>query len=80
MAPSPAPPPYPTNSVTIKLNDYWSQRLVQMPETGMGYQKVDLVFKDGRILKGVIVLNAEDCETEEAFKIDDIADIKINSE
>jgi len=46
-----------------------------MPETGMGYQKVDLIFKDGRILKGVIVLNAEECETEEAFNVDDIADI-----
>jgi hypothetical protein len=66
--------------MTIKLNEFWSQRLVQMPETGMGYQKVDLIFKDSRILKGVIVLNAEDCETEEAFKVDDIADIKIHSQ
>ena len=49
-----------------------------MPETGMGYQKVDLIFKDGRILKGVIVLNAEDCETAEAFNVDDIAEIKIH--
>ena len=51
-----------------------------MPETGMGYQKVDLIFKDSRILKGVIVMNAEDCETEEAFKVDDIADIKIHGQ
>lgn len=51
-----------------------------MPETGMGYQKVDLFFKDSRIVKGVIVLNAEDCETEEAFNVDDIADIKMHSE
>ena len=49
-----------------------------MPETGMGYQKVDLIFKDGRILSGLIVLNAEDCKTEEAFNVADIADIKIN--
>ena len=78
MAPSPAPSPSLTNKMTIKLNDYWSQRLVQMPETGMGYQKVDLIFKDGRILSGLIVLNAEDCKTEEAFNVADIADIKIN--
>ena len=63
--------------MTIKLNEFWSKRLVQMPETGMGYQKVDLTFKDGRILKGLIVLNAEDCETEEAFNVEEIDDIKI---
>lgn len=64
--------------MTIKLNDYWSQRLVQMPETGMGYQKVDLIFKDGRILAGLIVLNAEDCQTEQEFNAEDIVDIKIS--
>jgi hypothetical protein len=63
--------------MTIKLNSYWSQRLVQMPESGMGYQKVDICCKDGRSLKGLIVLNSEDCETDVAFKVDDIADIKI---
>ena len=63
--------------MTIKLNEFWSKRLVQMPETGMGYQKVDLTFKDGRILKGLIVLNAEDCETEEALNVEEIDDIKI---
>ena len=77
MAPSPDPSLYLTNKMTIKLNDYWSQRLVQMPETGMGYQKVDLIFKDGRIIKEVYVLNAEDCETKEVFRVEEIADIKI---
>ena len=48
-----------------------------MPETGMGYQKVDLIFKDGRIIKEVYVLNAEDCETKEVFRVEEIADIKI---
>lgn len=66
--------------MTIQLNDYWSQRLVQMPETGMGYQKVDLIFKDGRTLKGLIVLNAEDCETEEEFNVGEIVDIKIHKD
>jgi len=64
--------------MTIKLNDYWVSRLVQMPETGMGYQKVDVTFKDGHILKGLIVLNAEDCQTEEEFNVMDIVDIKIH--
>jgi hypothetical protein len=64
--------------MTIKLNDYWSQRLAHMPETGMGYQKVDLILKDGRTLKGLLVLNAEDCQTEQEFKVEDIADIKLH--
>jgi hypothetical protein len=66
--------------MTIKLNENWSQHLVKLPETGMGYQKVDLIFKDGRKLKDLIVLNAEDCETEESFNVDDIADIKIHGQ
>jgi hypothetical protein len=64
--------------MTIKLNDYWSERLVQMPETGMGYQKVDVSLKDGRNLKGLMVFNAEDCETEEDFKVEDIEEIRIH--
>lgn len=44
----------------------------------MGYQKVDLIFKDGRVLEGLTVLNAEDCQTDEAFNVGDIVDIKIH--
>jgi hypothetical protein len=64
--------------MTIKLNEYWSRRLAQMPETGMGYQKVDVILKGGNILKGLIVLNAEDCQTENEFIVEDIVDIKIH--
>ena len=66
--------------MTIKLNNYWTQRLINLPETGMGYQKVDLFFKDGHILTGLIVLNAEDCESDEAFIVQDIIDVKINKD
>lgn len=62
--------------MTVKLNDYWCQRLAHMPETGMGYQKVDLTLKDGRILKGLLVFNAEECQTDQQFKVEDIEDIK----
>jgi hypothetical protein len=62
----------------IKLNDFWSQRLVQMPETGMGYQKVDVSLKDGRTLKGLLVFNAEDCQTEEEFTVTEIVDIRLH--
>lgn len=44
----------------------------------MGYQKVDVILKGGNILKGLIVLNAEDCQTENEFIVEDIVDIKIH--
>jgi len=66
--------------MTVKLSDQWSQRLAQMPETGMGYQKVDVTLNNGRTLEGLIVLNAEDCQTEESFAVGEIVDIKIHEE
>jgi hypothetical protein len=46
----------------------------------MGYQKVDLIFRDGHILKGVMVFNAEDCQSEEKFIVAEIEDIRIHKE
>ncbi len=65
--------------MTIKLNDYWSERLAQMPETGMGYQKVDVEFKDGGTLKGLLAFNAEDLETEQEFRVADIVSITLHN-
>lgn len=65
--------------MTIKLNDYWSERLAQMPETGMGYQKVDVEFKDGRVLNGLLAFNAEDLETDQEFRVADIRNITLHS-
>ena len=61
----------------LKLNKYWSDKLVQMPETGMGYQRVDLVLKDGRTIKQVLVLNGQEFQTDQDFKVEDIIDITI---
>lgn len=63
---------------TVILNDFWSQRLAQLPESGMGYQKVDIVMKDHRVIENVIVLNAEECQTFEDFNLSDIADVKLS--
>ena len=38
------------------------KRLLQLPESGMGYQRVDLRLADGRELKNVIAFNAEEVE------------------
>lgn len=38
----------------------WIQRfLISQPESGMGYQQVELHLKNGRIIPELIVLNAE---------------------
>jgi hypothetical protein len=63
---------------TVRLNEFWSQRLARLPESGMGYQRVDLTLKDRRIIRNVLVLNAEECQTAEDFTVSDIADIQIH--
>jgi len=63
---------------TVRLSELWSQRLTQMPESGMGYQKVDVLLKDGRMIKNVIVLNAEECQASEPFDPEDIANITLS--
>lgn len=47
----------------------------------MGYQRVVVRFKDGRILDSAIVFNAEDLEAPDPVPIgpDDIVDIRIAS-
>jgi hypothetical protein len=63
---------------TIHLKEPWIQRLANMPESGMGYQKVDITLKGNRILENVLVLNAEDCQTDEKFNPEDVVDIKLH--
>lgn len=43
----------------IALGRDWSQRLLTLPESGMGYQRVRVRLKDGRIFEDAIALNAE---------------------
>jgi hypothetical protein len=64
--------------ISIRLNDFWIQRLVELPESGMGYQRVDFIMKDGRTVGNVTVLNAEECQVNEEFSPDDIAEVRIH--
>ena len=48
------------------------KRLLQLPESGMGYQRVDLRLADGRELKNVLAFNAQEVELP-----DECADAKI---
>ena len=52
----------------LKLNKYWTQKLLDYPETGMGYQKVDVALKAGRLIRSVVVLNAEELVLPDEYK------------
>ncbi len=41
----------------ILLTDKFIKQLINTPETGMGYHKVDIYLKNGDVLKNKIVLN-----------------------
>ena len=66
--------------MTITLSQQWIDKLVRLPESGMGYQVVDVRLRDGRILTGVLVQNAELLSLPEGvvFVNEDIADISLH--
>lgn len=64
----------------IKLSKKWIEYLYSMPESGMGYQIVEVTLKDGRVLKETVVFNAEELSLPPGYKdlkIEDIEDIKL---
>jgi len=63
----------------IKLDKKWIARLVRLPESGMGYQRVDLRLKDGREVKDVPVFNAEELDLADEFARIGIKDVRLHS-
>lgn len=62
----------------IHLNEKWSDALCEFPESGMGYQRVDIRLRNGRQVKQVLVFNAEVMEWPDEYRrirVDDIADM-----
>ena len=64
----------------IKLDKRWTDRLLTWPESGMGYQRVDVTMADGRELRNAVVLNAELLEVPPEFARARIADIRRHAE
>lgn len=65
----------------IKLSSKWVKYLLSKPESGMGYQVVDITLENGRIVKGVNVFNGEDIELNDEYKsikIDEIIKIELS--
>ncbi len=41
----------------LTLDSPWIEKLRSLPESGMGYQRVRIRLRDGRVLENAIVLN-----------------------
>ena len=63
----------------VRLEQRWTKRLLQLPETGMGYQRVDLRLADGRELKNVIAFNAEEIELPDECANAEIEDVQLRT-
>ncbi len=63
----------------IRLEPRWTKRLLELPESGMGYQRVDIRLVDGRELKDVLVFNAEEIEVPDEFARAQIKDVRLHT-
>lgn len=63
----------------IKLEQRWIERLLELPESGMGYQRVDIRFADGRTLEDVVVFNAQEFEAPAKFELAKIKDVSLRA-
>lgn len=66
---------------TLKLPDNFIRKLVKTPERGMGYQTVNVILKNGKILHQYKVLNAQllMLDDEENVSVKDIDKIEIEN-
>ena len=63
----------------IRLERRWVDRLLALPESGMGYQRVDVKLADGRELKDAMVFNAEELDVPDDFGHAEILDISLHA-
>ena len=62
----------------IRLERGWTEKLLKLPESGMGYQRVDITLEDGRKLSNVVVVNAEFIELSDCIGPSKIVDIRLH--
>jgi len=62
----------------VKLDVRWVEPLLKLPESGMGYQRVDVKMADGRELKNAVVLNAELLELPDDFGSATVTEIRLH--
>ena len=62
---------------TVRLPARWVNQLTKLPESGMGYQRVNITLNDGKILRDIVVLNAEQAQAPEPFEAADILTLEL---
>jgi hypothetical protein len=62
----------------IKLGQRWIDLLRKEPESGMGYQRVDVRFADGRQLENATVFNAEYLDVPDALAGAEVEQLKMH--
>jgi len=66
----------------VRLSKKWIDKLVTLPESGMGYQVVDVHLKNGAIIKKIIIVNC--CilinQNNLSFSENDIQDIELHKQ
>jgi len=62
----------------MRLSQKWVVKLSNLPESGMGYQVVDITLKNGRVHKNILVYNCQEIKKFVLFREDQIVDIKIH--
>lgn len=65
----------------LKLSAKWATDLAKKPETGMGYQIVSVILKDGTTFEQVVIVEGQITKVrgrpDIPFKEDQIGDIKL---
>lgn len=62
----------------IRLPERWINFLISQPESGMGYQRVDVTFDDGSESKDCLVFNSEEIELPADLGHKSIAEIRMH--
>jgi hypothetical protein len=62
----------------FELPQEWIDHLVALPESGMGYQVVDVIFTDGSSIESCVVSNAQYLDIPSSYHTKAISNIKIH--
>jgi hypothetical protein len=66
------------NESNNNLPKIWVDHLINLPETGMGYQIVDITMNDGSVFNGVKIINSSIIKSDEYIDVDNIKDISLS--
>lgn len=63
----------------LELTPVWTMRLMHLPETAMGAQRVDFILHDGTVVKDITVFNCQYAQLKDVlFTVDHIAEVKLH--